>query len=105
MIESTPSEPVPDLSETFCRHPTRGRVPVSLDEAIELLEVLATALIEIIEQTADYDEEHPDLWATCSQHPDGDCGQRDLPGFYVTALVHSSDATFAKSFVSAWRDQ
>ena len=78
---------------------------LDLADAMRMLAKVASAFVEVCDGINDYDEEHPDLWGTCSEHPGSPppCGSRDLPSFWVTALVTRCDATDALSMVKAWQ--
>lgn len=81
-----------------------GPRPLTADEGLRLLAKVTNAYAEVIEQLHEYDFEHPDIWATCSEHPEGDCGYRDLPGFYLAACVTECDVRDAKAFLAAWAE-
>lgn len=86
---------------TTYRHGTLGPRPVDFDEAVRLLGLVTRAYAEVIEELGDYDDDHPELWGGCAEHPDGDCGYRDLPSFYIHALVTSCDVRDAQAFLAA----
>lgn len=74
-------------------------VRIDSAEAVRLLGKVSEAFLEVVALIEEFDAEHPDLWASCSEHPEGGCGYRDLPSFYTHALVMLCDAQDARAFV------
>jgi hypothetical protein len=83
------------------QHPLLGTRPVDLDEAVKLLNKVTASFREVIEALDEYDDENPEAWASCSTHPEGDCGYRDLPGFYSLAMMSQCEVRDAEAFLKA----
>ena len=87
------------------RNPIRGDLPLDLDEAIRLLRKVTEAYGEVLTDLYEYDADHPEIWATCSEHPAGGCGYRDMPAFFIHACVTECDVRDAEAFLKAWDNQ
>jgi hypothetical protein len=83
------------------QHGVFGARPVDFDEAIRLLRKVTEAYREVLEAMLAYDEEHPELWADCHEHPGEDCGYRDVPDFYLHACITECDIRDAEAFLKA----
>jgi hypothetical protein len=68
--------------------------------AMWLVRVLSQGLDEVHSELDDYDTAHPELWGTCSEHPHGECGQRDLPQFYLSAVIYQADVREARRLLA-----
>lgn len=79
-----------------------GPRPLTVEEGIRLLRKVTEAYREVIDLIFEYDDEHPELWDSCSEHPDGSCGQRDMPLFMTVACVTTCDVSDAERFLEAW---
>lgn len=98
------AEGVGPLNGLTYQHPVLGRRPIDLPEALRMLRRVTMGFSELIESLHEYDDAHPELWSTCSEHPEGNCGQRDLPGFFVTACIFTSDVRDAEALLASVRE-